>query len=256
MKASIVASILAVATSVSATPTSNNPDSFHAIAKRAAFPIPASKGSVTYSKVQTVSGTFDGGMKTYGRGKSCTGQAEGGDADAVFLLENGATLKNAIIGKDQAEGVHCKGSCTIENVWWAAVCEDALSLKGDGNALVKGGGATGASDKVIQHNGKGTVTIDGFTVDTFGKLYRSCGNCKNSVERHVVIKNVKATSGKLLVGINSNFGDTATITGTCATSVSTVCEEFKGTTPGNEPSSVSKGPSTACKYTASEIKAC
>lgn len=256
MKASFAATILALAASVSATPTSRNPDNFHAIAKRASFPIPASKGSVTYKAAQKVSGTFDGGMKTYGRGVSCTGQAEGGDADAVFLLENGATLKNVIIGKDQIEGVHCKGSCTIENVWWSEVCEDALSLKGDGNANVKGGGAQGADDKVIQHNGKGTVTIDGFTVDTFGKLYRSCGNCKNSVERHVVIKNVKATNGKLLAGINSNFGDSATISGTCATSVKTVCEEFKGTTPGNEPSSASKGPSSACKYTASEIKSC
>ena len=40
---------------------------------------------------------------------------EGGDADAVFILGNGATLKNAIIGKDRNDGVHCKGSCTIES---------------------------------------------------------------------------------------------------------------------------------------------
>ena len=52
-------------------------------------------------------------------------------------LQDGATLKNAIIGEDQIEGVHCEGSCTIENVWWAAVCEDALSLKKDGDATGK-----------------------------------------------------------------------------------------------------------------------
>jgi len=62
-------------------------------------------------------------MKTYDRGVSCTGQAEGSDSDAVFSLANGATLKNAIIGAKQIEGVHCQGSCTIENVWWEAVCE-------------------------------------------------------------------------------------------------------------------------------------
>jgi hypothetical protein len=113
----------------------------------------------------------------------------------------------------------------------------------------------GASDKVIQHNGAGTVTIDGFTVDTFGTLYRSCGNCKQSAKRNVVIKNVKASNGKLLVGINSSIGDTTTIdSATCATSVKENCEEFKGTTPGNGPTSVSKGPSTACKFTA--LKAC
>lgn len=110
-----------------------------AFEKRATLPVPASKGSVTLPKPQSISGSFDGGMKTYGRGVKCTGQVEGGDKDAVFILENGATLKNAIIGADQIEGVHCKGSCTIENVWWTKVCEDALTLKGDGNANVIGG---------------------------------------------------------------------------------------------------------------------
>lgn len=90
----------------------------------------------------------------------------------------------------------------------------------------------------------------------FGKLYRSCGNCKTSNERHVVIKNVKAYNGKVLVGINPNFGDDASITGTCASSVKTICEEFQGTKPGSEPKSVSKGPSNKCKYTASAIKTC
>lgn len=225
-----------------------------ALMKRA-FPIPASKGTERFSAAKSISGTFDGGMKTYGRGVSCTGQAEGGSADAVFILKNGATLKNAIIGADQIEGVHCEGSCTIENVWWAKVCEDALSLKGDGNANVIGGGATGADDKVIQHNGAGTVTIDGFTVDGAGKLYRSCGNCKNNpVKRSVVIKNVKAYNVKSeLAGINSNFGDTATITATCAKSVKNICQEYTGTTPGNEPKKGSAGPSNACKYTTSAI---
>ena len=55
---------------------------------------------------------------------------------------------------------------------WSDVCEDALSLKGKGNVKVSGGGAISASDKVIQQNNAGTVTIDGFTVVDFGKLYR------------------------------------------------------------------------------------
>jgi len=202
----VAATIAAFVAPIAAGPAADAPAGFVSLNKRASLPIPASKGSVTLKAPQSVSGTFDGGMKTYGRGKSCTGQSEGGDADAVFIIKNGGTLKNAIIGKDQIEGVHCQGSCTIENVWWVDVCEDALSLKGDGNALVKGGGAQSASDKVVQHNGKGTVTIDGFTVVDFGKLYRACGNCKNSVSRSVVIKNVKAYNGKVLAGINPNFG--------------------------------------------------
>ncbi|KAL1648092.1 hypothetical protein SLS58_002419 [Diplodia intermedia] len=236
---------LLAATGVLAVPAD---DTFgYDLVRRSNFPIPASKGNVKYSAAKTFSGTFDGGMKTYGRGVSCTGQAEGSDDDAVFVLEDGATLKNAIIGADQIEGVHCKGSCTIENVWWTAVCEDALSFKGNGNGKVIGGGARGASDKVIQQNGVGSIIIDGFTVTDFGKLYRSCGNCKRMGQRNVTIKNVKAYNGKLLAGINSNYGDVATITGTCATSVKKSCTEFKANNSGKEPTEISSGVSDHCK---------
>ncbi|KAB2581357.1 Pectate lyase catalytic [Lasiodiplodia theobromae] len=228
----------------------------NSIHKRADFPIPSSKGSVSYDEAKSISGTFDGGLKTYDRGVSCTGQKEGGNKDAVFLLEDGATLKNVIIGKNQIEGIHCLGSCNLENVWWEAVCEDALTFKGDGDATVTGGGATGADDKVLQHNGKGSITVDGFTVVDFGKLYRSCGNCKqNGDARKITLTNVKAYSGKSLVGINSNYGDVATITDTCATSVKDICVEYEGTNDNDkEPEKISSGPSDACVY--SDLPSC
>ena len=75
----------------------------------------------------------------------CNGQSEGGDADAVFLLEEGATLSRVIIGANQSEGVHClgmatfcdhvrhinllKGSCTLDHVYFEDVCEDAITIK-------------------------------------------------------------------------------------------------------------------------------
>ena len=46
----------------------------------------------------------------YDRGSgACSGQNEGGEKDTVFVLEDGATLRNVIIGKNQAEGVYCLG---------------------------------------------------------------------------------------------------------------------------------------------------
>ena len=46
----------------------------------------------------------------YDRGSgACNNQVEGGEKDTVFVLEDGATLRNVIIGKDQAEGIYCKG---------------------------------------------------------------------------------------------------------------------------------------------------
>ena len=94
-------------------------------------------------------------MVMYDRGVDCTGQDEGGDSDAVFMLESGASLSNCIIGPNQIEGVHCEGGCSLKNVWWSAVCEDAFTVKvqdaGETTTIV-GGGAFGAEDKVLQHN--------------------------------------------------------------------------------------------------------
>ena len=51
--------------------------------------IPASSGTSALDAVQTIAAgeSFDGGMFVYDRGVSCTGQEEGGDSDAVFILE-------------------------------------------------------------------------------------------------------------------------------------------------------------------------
>lgn len=39
-----------------------------------------------------------------------------------------------------------------------------------------GGGAYHAEDKIVQHNGCGTVNIINFYAEDYGKVYRSCGN--------------------------------------------------------------------------------
>jgi hypothetical protein len=51
-----------------------------------------------------------------------------GDENAVFILKDGASLSNVIIGKNQLEGIHCKGSCTLTNVWFRDVCEVSVSF--------------------------------------------------------------------------------------------------------------------------------
>ena len=110
------------------------------------------------------------------------------------------------------------------------------------------GGAKHADDKVVQHNGGGTVIINSFYVEDFGKLYRSCGNCKTQYKRAVQVNDVVAKSGKLLAGVNGNYGDSATIRNTKATSVKEVCENFKGNDSGAEPPKVSVGPSSVRRF--------
>lgn len=51
--------------------------------------IPAAKATSVLKAAQTIAAgeSFDGGMASFDRGVSCTGQSEGGDSDAVFILE-------------------------------------------------------------------------------------------------------------------------------------------------------------------------
>ncbi|KAM0414879.1 hypothetical protein ACHAPD_006062 [Fusarium lateritium] len=198
-------------------------------------PIPASSGATAVATAIPVSGELDGGM-TY-------------EADAMFILEDGATLHNVIICSGQAEGVHCKGTCTLENVWFEDVCEDAISLKQrSGTSIIRGGGAFHAADKVIQFNDRGTVEISDFYVEDYGKPVRSCGNCKdNGGPRNVVIENIAAVNGGVLCGINTNYGDTCTISNACQDEGKN-CDLFEGNSDGSEPTKLSSGlDGTSCK---------
>ncbi|CAE6413202.1 unnamed protein product [Rhizoctonia solani] len=222
--------------------------------KRAAsctFPTPPKTSSL--SAPITVTGTFDGGNVRFDRGSgACTDQAEGGDADAVFLVQSGGTLQNVVIGANQAEGVHCLGPCNLYNVWFEDVCEDAITIKQtSGQSNIVGGGAKGASDKVVQHNGGGTVKIDSYCVQTFGKLYRSCGNCSTQYKRTVLISQIIGKSGSVLAGINSNYGDVAQFdtASLSLSSVSSICDTYQGNSSGNEPTKLTSNVSNSyCKF--------
>jgi hypothetical protein len=75
MKLSILALASVLMTLVSA---SSSLESSELISKRASFPVPASKGKVTFKAPQVIAKgkTYDGGLKTYGRGVKCGGQSE------------------------------------------------------------------------------------------------------------------------------------------------------------------------------------
>lgn len=179
--------------------------------------------------------TVDFGNREVDRGMKCT-DGDTGSKNAVFVLENGATIQNVIIGSDALEGIHCKGKCTVKNAFFRKVCEDAISALGNGDVMIVGGGAQDAEDKVVQHNGSGKVTIKDYTVVNVGKVYRACGDCSNNSSkgpRHVVIENLKANGVKTnLAGINSNYGDSATISKSCGKVSSEICQQFKGINKG------------------------
>jgi hypothetical protein len=221
-----------------------------------AWPTPTGQTSV--NGTIAVSGVFDGGMRRY----CCIG--DGGqeeDQDPMFELASGATLQNVIIGGPAGDGVHCSGPCTLRNVWWEDVGEDAATFRGTGSPtfLVDGGGARSASDKVFQHNGAGTLTIQNFQASNFSTFYRSCGNCSTQTRRNVVIRNVTLTRpGNTVAGINTNYGDTARFTAVTIVNDSgrsmVICRKYTGNDSGDEPVQVGTGADgTNCIYSSSDL---
>lgn len=225
--------------------------------------LPAAASKITTSSTISVSGTKDYNMQQVCADPSSLGAGDQSENQKpVFMLAANAVLKNVIIGGSgcsAADGVHCEnGSCTLENVWFGDVGEDAVTFKGSSTSQVMtitGGGAFSASDKVIQHNGPGTIKISNFYVNTVGKLYRSCGNCGTQYERHIVLDHITAKSAKYLVGINANYNDTATLTNiTICGGGTTICEKYTGNNSGAEPPAIGSGPDGKnCIYTTADI---
>lgn len=221
---------------------------------------PTATGEEKVTSTRKVPVLLDGGLKRY-HGISSGDQDE--SQPAMFELADGAVLKNVIIGTGAGDGVHCLGTCTLQNVWWEDVGEDAATFKGTKASqtfTIDGGGARKASDKVFQHNGPGTFVIKNFVAQDIGKLYRSCGNCATQFERHVVLENVTITApAKSLVGINTNYGDTAKISGLTIVGDSAkkivVCEWYRGIlkSQGGDPDKIGSGPGAQCTYTPSAI---
>lgn len=133
-------------------------------------------------------------------------------------MSDGSVLKNLRINANAADGIHCAGNCTLENVVWEDVCEDAATMHGGaGKTLsIVGGSANNAEDKVFQHNGVGgTVKLRNFnTYGSIGKLWQSCGNCSNNAgPRYLDLDgvNINGSVSSYLLRLNYNYNDKATV---------------------------------------------
>ncbi|MFD5771793.1 pectate lyase [Streptomyces fungicidicus] len=223
---------------------------------------PTANGSQAVSSTIAVSGTKDYGMKRlYGTGDLGSGSQDE-DQGPILELADGAVLKNVILGAPAADGVHCKGSCTLQNVWWEDVGEDAATFKGKSSGsvyTVSGGGAKEASDKVFQFNGAGTLNVSNFSVKTFGTFVRSCGNCSTQYKRTINLNTIEVNwKGSKLAGINTNYGDSATLRNITIIGDSSKkivpCQKYIGNNTGKEPSTNGSGPDgTYCKYASSDV---
>jgi hypothetical protein len=149
-------------------------------------------------------------------------------------------VRNVIIGSLAADGIHCLGNCTLDHVWWEDIGEDAATAMGPAGTImnVTCGAAFNGSDKTFQFNGRGELHISNFYVQSAGKLARTCGDCTgNGGPRKLVINNVITRDVSTIVGINTNFGDVATIRNltlnNSGTSKTKICQVYKGVVKGS-----------------------
>lgn len=221
------------------------------------FPTATGTTSVTASIRIAAGQSFDAKNRRY----VGTSGSQAENQAPLFILENGARISNVILGNPAGDGVHCLGTCTLTNVWWEDVGEDAATFKGTSASqtmTVTGGGARYASDKVFQHNGPGTMIIRDFYAQNYGTLYRSCGNCKTQHARKVVIENVTARDGSAkFVGVNQNYGDRAQLRAiTIIGKRVPLCVRYNGNNTGAEPTTISGsgGPySPVCSFATSDV---
>ncbi len=134
-----------------------------------------STGTVTVTQTIVVSsGTYDGQCKTYVPVGMGTGdQSE--DQDPVFRVENGATLKNVIIGKPGVDGIHLYNGATLDNITWTDVGEDACTVKSSGTYYISNIEGYNGSDKFFQINAASTVSVSNAIIHNMGKALRQNG---------------------------------------------------------------------------------
>jgi pectate lyase C len=132
--------------------------------------------TVTVSSTIVVSsGVYDGGCKTFNATSALGDGSQAEGQKPIFRVENGATLKNVVLGSNAADGVHFYNGGTLDNVRWTNVGEDAMTVKSSGTVNLKNFSAFAGSDKFIQVNAASTINISNCVVDGMGKYLRQNG---------------------------------------------------------------------------------
>jgi pectate lyase C len=135
-----------------------------------------STGSVTINAtVRVTSGTFDGGCRTYNPGSGLGDGSQDEGQDPAFRVENGATLRNAILGNNGVDGVHFYNGGNLQNFRWLNVGEDAFTIKSSGTVTISGVTGVNSEDKFGQINAASTLNISNCIVDNAAKFIRQNG---------------------------------------------------------------------------------
>jgi pectate lyase C len=125
--------------------------------------------------IRVTSGTFDGGCRRFTAGPELGDGSQDEGQDPVFRVENGATLRNVVIGTNGADGIHVYNGGTIDNVLWMDVGEDALTIKSSGTVNVRNITGSNSDDKFFQINAASTLNVSNCIIRNAGKALRQNG---------------------------------------------------------------------------------
>lgn len=131
--------------------------------------------TIVHETIRVTSGTFDGGCRRFTAGSELGDGGQGEGQDPVFRVENGATLRNVVIGNNGADGIHVHNGGTIDNVVWTDVGEDALTIKTSGTVNVRNITGFNADDKFFQINAASTLNVSNCIIRNAGKALRQNG---------------------------------------------------------------------------------
>ena len=93
----------------------------------------------------------------------------------MFRVENGATLRNVVIGLNGADGIHTYNGATLDNIYWMDVGEDAMTIKSSGTTNVRNIEGYDSADKFFQVNAASTLNVSNCIIHRAGKALRQNG---------------------------------------------------------------------------------
>jgi len=106
--------------------------------------------TITISGTKSVTDYDGGGALHEGTLNDCN-HGDQSSTKPIIEVADGGSVKNVIFGKNIGDGIHCLGSCTIDNVWYPYICDDAITINKDGTAskasTISNSGFKGARDK-------------------------------------------------------------------------------------------------------------
>nr|WP_235188704.1 pectate lyase [Pantoea agglomerans] len=181
------------------------------------FPTASTKPNVVHDTIVVPAGqVFDGKGQTFTAGKELGDGSQSESQKPLFKLEDGASLKNVVIGDNGADGIHLYGDAKIDNLHVTNVGEDAITVKANkegkkSSVEISNSTFQNASDKILQLNADTDLTVNNVKAKDFGTFVRTNGGQQGDWDLN--LSHISAQNGKFSFvksdseGLNVNTSD-------------------------------------------------